>query len=167
MARPHTRFQRGGAKRLTQWIAPADQAFEAVSSGGAALIQSAPFESTETIIRHRGQCSVIPQTAGADVDIVGAVGVCIVSAEAFAAGVASVPEPFNDADWGGWMVWRSFAFRQEFSDATGILNQERTFEIDSKAMRKISPNEVLVTVAESQVGAFSIATPWRVLVKLS
>jgi len=41
------------------------------------------------------------------------------------------------------------------------------FEVDSKAMRKVGENEVLVTIAESQGGAFNISTPLRTLVKFS
>ena len=65
------------------------------------------------------------------------------------------------------MVWRSFALHLDVQsvvgfDVQGMIN----FEVDSKAMRKLSPNETLLTVAESQVGAFDIAIPWRTLVKL-
>ncbi len=68
---------------------------------------------------------------------------------------------------GGWNVWRSFSYRFAFQDATGVNFVPWTLEIDSKAMRKISPNENMVLVAESQQGAYSISTPLRVLVKLS
>ena len=153
--------------RLTQWVGPANQAYGAVASGGATIIASFSFEEALTIVRTRGVVSVIPQTAAADVDVVGAFGIGVVTQEAFAAGVASIPEPFTDADWGGWFVWRTFAFRQEFSDATGILLQNYNFEIDSKAMRKVSPNEVMVVVSESQVGAHSVFDGTRHLLKLS
>jgi len=150
-----------------QWIGPAIQGYQAVASGGATLIGSAPFAEPSTIIRTRGQVSIIPSTAGADLNIVGAFGIGIVTSEALAAGVASVPEPFTDADWGGWYVWRSFSYNLEFSDATGLNFLNWNFEVDSKAMRKITTNESLVLVAESQGGAFSISTPIRTLVKLS
>jgi len=121
-----------------------------------------------TIIRNRGVVVVKPQSFGADVDVLGAFGVGIVSAEAFAAGVASVPSPYLDADWAGWMVWRTFAFHFEFASALTIaLPANISFEVDSKAMRKIGPNEVLVYVAESQAGALSIFDGLRTLIKLS
>jgi len=91
----------------------------------------------------------------------------IVSSEAFAAGVASVPEPYADSDWGGWMVWRSFCYRLQFEDGTGVQYPDWNFEIDSKAMRKVTPNETLVIVAESQAGVYSICFGIRTLVKLS
>ena len=91
----------------------------------------------------------------------------VVRTEAFTAGVASVPEPFSDADWGGWLMWRSFSYRVFVNDATGLNFPNWNLEIDSKAMRRVLPNETIVIVAESQAGAFSIAAPLRVLLKLS
>ncbi len=156
-----------GARRLTQWIGPADQNYVSVASAGATLVASAPFEEQTTVVRARGQVSVIPAAFTTSLNIVGAFGVAIVSTEAFTAGIASIPEPFSDADWGGWFVWRSFSYRFEFDDATGLNFPRWDFEVDSKAMRRISPNETMVLIAESQTGAFQISAPLRVLVKLS
>ncbi len=165
---PRTHFRgRTSKQRLTQWVGPADQGFIAVATGGATIVGFASFEEAVTAIRTRGMVSVRPQAFAAGVDVVGAIGLGIVSTEAFVAGIVSVPEPFNDADWGGWFVWRSFAYRFDFSTNEGALNFDWTFEVDSKAMRRITPNETVVMVAESQVGAYSIAMPLRMLVKLS
>ncbi len=166
MAAPRRHGFSAGRKRLSEWIGPADQAYVAVASAGATLIGFASFEEPTTIVRTRGAISVIPQTSAADVDIVGAFGIGVVSTEAFTAGIASVPEPFSDADWGGWYVWRSFSSRFEFLDATGTILPAFNFEVDSKAMRKVASNETLVMVAEAQVGAYSISTPLRTLVEL-
>ena len=152
--------------RLTQWIAPADQGYISVATGGATLFANFPAEEPFTVMRSRGQVS-IQMSSAADLNVIGAFGMAVVSQEAFAAGVASVPEPFSDADWGGWFVWRSFSYRVEVGDATGFNVFSKDFEVDSKAMRKLSPNEVIILVAESQAGAFSISAPIRVLLKLS
>ena len=158
---------RGRTPRLVQWVAPADQGYVAVITGGKTIISSEGFTSKNTIVRMRGQVSVKPEVLAADVDIVGALGVGIVSTDAFGAGAASVPGPFLQADWPGWFVWRSFSYHFEFQDATGIHYPMWDFEVDSKAMRKVSQNETVVIMAESQVGAFRISTPLRMLVKLS
>ena len=131
------------------------------------MISSVSFEEQTTAVRLRGQVSIAPNAFTADLNIVGAIGLGIVTAEAFAAGVGSIPEPFNDADWGGWLMWRSFSYRFEFASAVGVDFPNWNFEVDSKAMRRISPNEVAVIIAESQSGAFVISTPLRMLVKLS
>ena len=160
-------FGHSGSRRLTQWAGPAIQAYVAVASGGATLIAQLAFEEQSTIVRNRGMVSIRPQSYAADIDINGAYGIGIASAEAVAAGVASVPEPFTDGDWGGWMVWRSFAFHYEFASAISTFESSWQTEVDSKAMRKVSPNEVAVFVAESQSGAFFIAEGIRTLIKLS
>jgi len=132
------------------------------------LVASASFEEALTVVRTRGMISVKPNVYTADASIMAAIGVGIVSAEALAAGVASIPEPFTDADWGGWYVWQSFAYVFEFNAAATLaFPASAQFEIDSKAMRKVSPNEALVVIAESLGGAFEISTPLRTLVKLS
>jgi len=169
MARVHRGFTVGRRSpgRLTQWIGPADQGFVSVAAAGATLMTSVVFEEPLTVVRIRGHMTIIPDSTAADVSIVGAFGMGIVSAEASAAGIVSIPEPFSDADWGGWMLWRSFAMRFESITQAGVLLANWAFELDSKAMRKMSPNEVLVAVVESQSGAFAISVATRVLLKLS
>ena len=170
MTRPrsHRSFGRsGGPRRLTQWIGPADQNFVSVASGGGTLVAFGPLTEQTTIVRTRGMVTVRPAAVTVDLTVCGAFGVGIVSDEARVAGIASIPEPFSDADWGGWLVWRSFTYRFEFGTAVGIDFPNWSFEVDSKAMRKVSPNESFVFVAESQSGAYQISAPLRTLVKLS
>ncbi len=120
-----------------------------------------------TIVRTRGILSIRPQTFGADLAIGGAFGVCVVSDEAFAAGSGSIPRPFDDADWGGWLVWRSFEDFYEFGDSTGVRRQAIQMEIDSKVMRKVTVNETIVFMCESQTGALNVAAHLRMLLLLS
>ena len=120
-----------------------------------------------TVVRTRGQVAVKPASFGADLVYTGAYGLCIVTSDALAAGVASVPGPFEDPGWDGWFVWWSFAQKFEVQDLTGTLLGADQYEIDSKAMRKIGTNEAVVLVAESQIGAFDIAMHLRMLLKLS
>ncbi len=131
------------------------------------MVGSIPADEPLTVIRTRGLVSVKPASATADIEIVGALGFGVVSTEAFTAGIASIPEPYTDADWSGWFVWRSFTYDFEFEDASGIAYPDWNFELDSKAMRKFGPNESIVMIAESFSGAFNIAVSPRVLVKLS
>ncbi len=168
MARARRTFAPRQSARLTQWIGPADQGFVNVSSGGSTLLANTSLEEPVTVMRTRGEIALRAQAVSVDLNIVGAFGMCVVSAEAVVAGITAIPTPFTDADWGGWFVWRSFSRRVEFNDATGVnLDAAWHFEIDSKAMRKITPNDVIVLIAESQGGAFTISTPVRMLIKLS
>ncbi len=103
----------------------------------------------------------------ADVLIVGAVGIGIVSAEAFTAGAASIPGPFSQAEWDGWMVWQPIQLTFEhFTSASALLSSVQAV-VDSKAMRKVGANEVAVFMAESQAVAFDISVCIWTLIKLA
>ena len=171
MAHRRTRPFTRGKKRGNTWVAPADQATVSVSTGASAIIAS--FDAAAngllnpTIVRTRGEASIIPSTFGADLTISGAFGAAIVSSDAFAAGAASIPRPFDDADWGGWYVWQSFLYRLEFQDATGVnIPASVSYQIDSKAMRKMTVNETLVFMCESQTGALGCGMHLRTLMLL-
>jgi len=173
MPRPRARGFRGrGPQRQVTWVGPADQGYTAVATTAKVIIGSfdpaANGLAKPTVVRTRGQVSINGGTGqSADLEIVGAFGLAVVSDRAFAAGVASIPGPFSDAGWDGWFVWRSFNFTQEFLDATGIFLNFVNQEVDSKAMRKVTDDETIVLVAESQSGALKISMPLRMLLKLS
>ncbi len=163
---------RAGSRRQVTWIGPADQAFVAVASTMKVILAS--FDpagaglAKPTVVRTRGEVAIRPPSATiTDLQVVGAFGVAIVSDRAFAAGAASIPGPFTDAGWDGWFVWGSFHYVQEQADATGIYLNFHTQIVDSKAMRKVTDDETVVFMAESQSGAFSISMPFRMLLKLS
>ena len=160
------RFRNDSNRRKTEWSTFDATGYQNVSSGGATVLSGLAFESPGTLVRTRGRMSIKPQTTSADLDIVGAFGIGIVSAEAFGVGVTAVPEPFSDADWGGWMVMEPFAMHFEQVTNVGQLIASWQFEIDSKAMRKVEPNSVAVIVAESLSGAYAIADTTRLLLML-
>ena len=167
-----SRFPVRGARRKTTWVGPADQGYLAVAAGAKIIVASFDAASnglaSPTIVRSRGQVSIFPGAGvTGDVEIVGAYGLAIVSDRAFAAGVASIPGPWTDAGWDGWFVWRSFHYTQEFLDATSMLRNFENQEVDSRAMRKITDDETIVLIAESQAIGFEISMPLRILMKLS
>ncbi len=166
-------FSARGPRRKTTWVGPANQGYISVATGASTILGSFT-PSTDvvsmaqpTVIRVRGAVSVIGETFAADLEYGGAFGMAVVSTQAFNAGIAAVPTPFTEAGWNGWFVWRSFANRLEFGDATGRFLAGETMEIDSKAMRKVGTSETVILVAESQVGAIQVASHVRMLVKLS
>ncbi len=167
-----SRFHRDGPKRQVTWIGPPDQNFLSVTSTAKTLVGSfdpaAAALIKPTVVRTRGNVAVKPTALNADVTIVGAFGLAVVSDQAFAAGAGSIPGPFDDAEWDGWFVWHSFSYTFEFADATGFQGpMDLNTEVDSKAMRKVTDNETIVLMAESQIGAFAIAMNIRLLLKLS
>ena len=122
-----------------------------------------------TVVRVRGLFFVHPTAFGADLSYDGAYGLGVVSDEALAAGAGSIPRPFDDDDWTGWLVHGYFNERIEFTaDGASILMLpvQKTV-IDSKAMRKVRPNEALVWMVESRVGAITAQLHARVLMMLS
>jgi len=167
MAHPRTRFVRSsGHRRLNAWVGPPEQGFQVVTSGGSSLISSLSVEEAITIIRTRGSIG-IEMSFAAGLSVVGAVGIGIVSTEAFGIGITAIPTPYSDADWHGWLMWESFAMTVDFDDATGARFGAFQIAVDSKGSRKVAANETLVMIAESQIGAYNIADATRQLFKLS
>ena len=159
------------AKRLTQWIGTADQGSVAIASGSSVLHSSfAPSAFgmiRPTVVRVRGTAIFVPTAWSADLEFSGAYGMGIVSDQAVVGGVSAIPRPFDDDDWGGWLVHGYYWGDLEFGSATGTHPWPYTVEIDSKAMRKIGENESLVWVVESQSGACQAGIHTRTLMKLA
>ena len=170
-----TRTRIVGSRRQTTWVGPADQNVVLVATTASGIIASfAPFSGASMhkpmIIRTRGQLTIRPQAHTTTQSIGGAFGICVVSDEAFAAGAALIPRPFDDAGWDGWFVWQSFVYQLAVSTDIGRLGPSQSgmnFEIDSKAMRKVSDNETIVLMCESQTGAINVGAHLRLLMKLS
>jgi len=162
-----TRFPTRGSghRRLNAWVGPPEQGFVTVVTTGSTLISSLSVEEATTIIRTRGMIA-IQVAMGASLEVIGAVGIGIVSTEAFGIGITAIPTPYSDADWHGWLMWESFGLAVDFDDATGSRFNTLRIDVDSKGMRKVAANETLVMIAESQTGAFQVADATRQLFKL-
>ncbi len=63
----------------------------------------------ETVRRTIGNIWVVSDQAAADEVQVGAFGCIVVTDLAAAAGAASIPGPFTDANDDGWFVWQGFS----------------------------------------------------------
>jgi len=75
-------------------------------------------------------------------------GLGVVNRNAAAAGVLSIPTPFTDIDWDGWAVHGSLTWG---SATSGLIDSPLGVQrraIDSKAMRKIGSDQVIVFVIE-------------------
>ncbi len=170
MSNQRRNFPVRGPRRQTSWVGSADQSYVAVGAGASVLTQSVQLTGVadvSTVVRTRGQISITPQVFTADAEITGAWGMGIVSQQAFAAGAVSIPRPFTDNGWDGWFAWVPFSFRYGFNDASGTLIESVELPIDSKGMRKVKSDDVIVVMAESQAIAFRISGQFRMLVKLA
>ncbi len=172
MARPsRSRFAGRGPRRQTLWVGPADQQYTAVASGTKVLVASFDAAAnglpSPTLIRTRGGFSHKPTVTTANITYVGAWGVCVVTDLAFTAGAASIPGPFTDAGWDGWLAWGSFAAELVVASGIGGFLSSEEMQVDSKGMRKITDFETVVFMAESETGALDVNMPFRLLFKLS
>ena len=163
-----------GPRRSSEWVGSADQGYLTIGAGASVLTQSFAIEGggvspSPTLVRTRGVLSVRDaSTPTADKDFIGAMGMCVVSDEAVAAGAASIPGPWNNSNWDGWFVWIPYTFRIEFSSVTGIqIPGSVQIEFDSKAMRKVKLGDTVVVMIESEAASAAAAVSFRQLYKLS
>jgi len=157
-----TRFSRPRAivgrtqKRVPQWsniiLLSRQLALDATQVVGTSAA-GAGFSEKTTIIRVRGSATVA-MDAGAIADsMVVGLGLLVVRNNAFTVGGASsMPSPIDDPE-------AQFLYHQLFSlgpsvsatdDASSIVNNARV-EIDSKAMRKVSPDETLAFIWDATI----------------
>jgi len=92
-----------------------------------------------------------------------------VTAAAVTAGVASVPTPITEVEWEGWLWHEFFSFHSPVATA-GIGSAAREkIVIDSKAMRKVETQDVVILVMEAVVSgaaSMTIMGQSRMLIKL-
>ena len=124
----------------------------------------------ETILRTRGTFCIsqsAPETS--DRVLIGAIGMCLVSDNAVAAGVASLPGPITDADDDLWMVWQSFCMTwvNVGTPATLVVPFPQHV-IDSKAKRILTQGRQMALVVEnaSAANAFDIVFNVRSLAQV-
>ena len=126
-----------------------------------------------TLVRTRGNLLVFLSSIATALDgFSGAIGMAIVSENAFGVGVTAIPTPVTDLAWDGWLYHRFFSVKgvtaTEADGANAVSAVER-IQIDSKAMRKFKETDLLVAVIEgTEVGGvtFNATLETRTLVKL-
>ena len=139
-------------KRGTFWgRSPADTAQTNVAAATAVLDSTFVGAGADlTIVRVRGQFIVNSDQAAATESPVGAVGACVVTDQAVAVGVGSIPTPYTDQDSDLWLVHQYFGFKVRFVSAVGVEPQwSHRYEFDSKAMRKVHQGQTMCWVVEN------------------
>ena len=106
-----------------------------------------------TLIRTRGMYSFhFDPTSIADV-VQWGLGLGVFTSDAFTIGVTAMPGPLTDADY-DWIYYKTGVFGPASSgtESEDSLTQNTGYlEVDSKAMRKLKPNQTLGWVAEGIV----------------
>ena len=123
-----------------------------LSSSTKFLGANLSFEGPGTILRLRGEIVVdMVSDAATEAALVG-LAIGIASADAVGNGVvASLPGPLSDVDY-PWLWWSSIPLWSEAVDSAsspaGQLSSNTRVMVDSKAMRKVKPNESLFVMTE-------------------
>ena len=173
MARSFTRHVRGRPVSVRQnlWLftdidegVVTPDSIALVGQLNAAALALRPFTivRTHTLVRWVSDQSAVSESARA------VFGKLVITDEAAAVGVTAIPGPVLNAD-ASWFVWQAMAFQFLFSSGVGVDAQNGTnYFIDSKAMRKVGPNDTVVSVVENVDDAHggSFQAVGRFLIKL-
>jgi len=152
----------GSRRRKTAWsVGPQQGAAATITAAGVDLwsLGSQIISLGLTQVRLRGIFTawIESATAVGDGFTNVAIGICVVSENAFNAGVGSVPDPVVDVGWDGWLYHANLGpvISLSTTEEGGAGLTMVRHVIDSKAMRKAQATDVTIGVAsfETEVGA--------------
>ncbi len=150
--RSRSPLRRDGPKRGVTWSNGPNGSVTNITTSTQGIFTTGQAAGADfTVVRLHGSLLVYLRTAGGAVaeGFAWAMGVCIVSQNAFGAGVASIPSPITDIDWGGWFVHEQGML---ITPEAALANYGPEFErrpIDSKAMRKMHVSDTVVACFET------------------
>jgi len=137
----------GRQRRKTTWIASADVASTTTLLAGAAVLDQALSGAQisalgpATVVRTRGIIDVGTDQAAGTEHPFGAFGVAVVSEQARAAGVASIPTPITDEGSDLWFVHQFFFAGFFFLSSVGAGQDHVQYSFDSKGQRKLEGDD--------------------------
>ena len=164
-------------RRKTAWDAgPGATTLTQLSASGSTLIGSgaAVIADGRTLVRTRGNLSIALSAATTVGDgFAGAFGIAKVRDAAFAVGITALPTPLSDLE-DQWLYHRFFSLHAMAAyAAAGYASDSGSatlqWDIDSKAMRKLTIGDTLVAVIEVVERGTAVADVWlqtRMLLKL-
>ena len=140
-------------RRKTGWSGGPEGQTATLTASGQALVPTSQLalEDGLTIVRVRGnwtvQTSILPDLLTGPNLFTFGLGLCLVTQQAFVIGATAVPGPLSEDDWDGWM-WHHHGVASAGFKNSAVANVPISYEVDTKAMRKISENMVLCGVME-------------------
>ncbi len=173
MARSRIVVRRGGVvtRRQNVWLgvnvqttAIAAATAVLVASLNAAALALRPF----TVVRTRMLIRWSSDQSAATERPFGAIGQIVVSDEAAAAGVASIPDPVTNPS-APWFFYEPLSDEIIFKSGVGIDSGAGYVVLgDSKSMRKVGQNEDITLIAtnSSSTDGANVVVQGRILVKL-
>jgi len=134
------------------------------------ILSDAPTSDTLTIVRLVVDLEahyIITNTI-TDSDSVVDVGIGVVSAEAFAAGVGAIPDPALSTGYParGWLYIATKYVGQALTTSTGMFNTNAQFQADLRASRKVDKGKVIIRIANANInvgGAMQVTGRVRAL----
>ncbi len=161
--RPATKMWIGVGVGTTTIVSGTIQVISTLSAGALLL---RPF----TVLRTRLEVLIGSDQAGATEQPVVALGRIVVTEKAAGLGPTAVPDPdpIGGQPEADWFVHQFMSYRVIFSSAAAInMPVMRRYTIDSKAMRKVGPDDDIAMVT-SEIGAKGalLTTGGRQLIQL-
>ncbi len=164
--------------RLTQWdLGPGGDDLAtldviAISSTTKVILGSGRTAlDALTIVRTHGMLEMqLASISAAQDGFSWAAGICVVSTDAFIAGAASIPNPFDDLDWSGWM-WHQMGAVHSPTATIADMGSDilKVVMIDSKSQRIQKPNETVAFIfqaGETGTAVLHVRAATRQLLKL-
>ena len=165
-----------GSRRRTGWeVGPGDSTLTNFASTQSVILGLGAQALLDglTLVRLRGSFrALLTAVAGANDGFAGAVGIGIVTAEAFAIGLTAMPLPLTDMEWDGWLYYRPFSVQSNTATIADGVNSggvNLEFPVDSKAMRKLREGDTIFAAAqvvENGTSVMDIHFDSRILLKL-
>jgi len=157
-----------GQRRLTQWIdtgAANDTGYVSIAINTLAFFSLVSFTEKATLARVRGIVLIVPEVTASAQLLFGAYGLIVVKTTAAGVGVTALPDPLSDPqeDW----YAHGFYGAGTRTAVTDGVKWQMTFPWDSKAMRKVGPDESSVLMISNGGSAARVASMTRELVMLS
>ncbi len=145
MARGH----RGRTIDFKNWDSMPGSVLQSSAVGTKVTGSFLSFTRPCTILRVRARIwGALDATKQVGDEFSSTIGLGIVSTDAFTAGAASMPDPDSEPGY-PWMWWSTLDLRSEVAAASedwGISQQ--IIEVDTKAMRRVQPEQTLVYVIQ-------------------
>jgi len=165
----------GNQRRKTSWNQGPQNTGTNITGTGPVLGTSRVdiLASAITLVRFRGYVRFYLSTANAALSgFQGAIGIAKATTAAVIGGVGVVPTPRAEENWDGWIYHRYIdvrAITATIADGVNAAAVNLGFEIDSKAMRKMTVDEsiyVALEVTEEGTATMRWEFDSRMLVKL-
>ncbi len=149
MARRLTTSRRGSSKHNNSWGAVVSSTALTIPAASKVLLGSLTLNNPnidETVLRVIGNLTVMSDQTGVEEFVIGSVGLIVVSNQAVAAGIASIPGSSTDSEDDGWFAHQFFSYiGQTVATQPSFLNMP----FESKGRRVVQEGEAIAIVAEN------------------